>query len=368
MYKRYKVVIMKRLRTLLATVRQNRTNSAIAALFVVAIVGVGIYLLGARAAGFFASTEAESGIKTANAITVTDTSASGGSAVKFTAPTSGGGGTGGTCPGEPNQPDGEDPWGGCFPGASNTGVPDGTVLTTYTGPMTITTDNTVIDSKLITGDLEISAQNVLIKRSKIVNGSAQDRKVAGSSFTIEDTTIEVGNRQQRGIWGDHITVSRLDVSGGYSGGWCNFCNVSDSWFHHLYYESGWHVSAFRQDHYLTLRHNVLSCDLPIFPDGGCSADMTGYGDFHVVEHNMLERNLYISNPGASYCAYGGSTPGKPYSDGANNIVFSQNVFQRGASGHCGRYGLVARFDASLPGNLWTGNMWDDGSIIPVPAF
>jgi hypothetical protein len=254
-----------------------------------------------------------------------------------------------------------------WPGPGNTGVPDGTTLTAYTGPMTVTADGTVIDAKIITGDLEIAAKDVRITRSMFVNGSVQDRKTEGSSFTIEDSTIQAGNRQQRGLWGDHLTARRLDISGGYSGGWCNYCTVEDSWVHSQFYESGWHVSAFRMDHYTTLRHNTLSCDLPVYPDGGCSADMTGYGDFHVVEHNTIDQNLFVGNAGASYCAYGGSTEGKPYSDGTNNVVFTDNVFQRGITGKCGRYGPIASFDPNAPGNLWSGNTWDDGSALPAPG-
>jgi hypothetical protein len=40
-----------------------------------------------------------------------------------------------------------------MPDATTAGVPAGTVLTTYTGPMTITTDGTVIDGKIINGTL-----------------------------------------------------------------------------------------------------------------------------------------------------------------------------------------------------------------------
>lgn len=233
--------------------------------------------------------------------------------------------------------------------------------------MTITADNTVIDAKAITGDLEIAASNVKITRSKVTHGSVQNRRTEGSSFTITDSTIEVGNRQQRALWGEHFTAKRINASGGNSGGWCSHCLVEDSYFHGLDYQSGWHVSAFRMDQYTTLRHNSLSCDLPVYPDGGCSADMTGYGDFDVVQHNTIDGNLFVANPGASYCAYGGSTSGKPYSSGTNNIVFTNNVFQRGESGKCGRYGVVAAFDPQAPGNVWSGNKWDDGSALTGPG-
>ena len=51
------------------------------------------------------------------------------------------------------------------PSASNTGVPAGTTLTTYTGPLTITVDGTVIDKKAVYGDLKIAARNVVVRNS-----------------------------------------------------------------------------------------------------------------------------------------------------------------------------------------------------------
>ena len=59
-----------------------------------------------------------------------------------------------------DTPGGSDGRGGCFPGPDNTGVPVGTVLTPYTGPCTITVANTVIDSKIISCELLIRANNV----------------------------------------------------------------------------------------------------------------------------------------------------------------------------------------------------------------
>ena len=50
-----------------------------------------------------------------------------------------------SCAASTNVPGGRDPWGGCFPSAANTGVPDGTVLSNYGGPCTVTAANSVID-------------------------------------------------------------------------------------------------------------------------------------------------------------------------------------------------------------------------------
>ena len=59
-------------------------------------------------------------------------------------------------------------------------MPAGVNLTTYTGPMTITQSNTVIDAKIINGTLTIATTGVQINRSK-VNGRVtnEDSQVAG---------------------------------------------------------------------------------------------------------------------------------------------------------------------------------------------
>ena len=54
-----------------------------------------------------------------------------------------------------------------FPTASTTGVPAGTALTAYTGPMTITQNNVVIEGKIINGSLRVTGDNVVFKNCKI---------------------------------------------------------------------------------------------------------------------------------------------------------------------------------------------------------
>lgn len=54
-----------------------------------------------------------------------------------------------------------------FPDATNTGVSDGTKLTPYDGPMTITTPGTVIEGKEINGPIVVAAEDVVIKDCSI---------------------------------------------------------------------------------------------------------------------------------------------------------------------------------------------------------
>jgi Ca2+-binding RTX toxin-like protein len=70
------------------------------------------------------------------------------------------------------------------------GVPSGTQLTAYTGPMTITTPGTVIDGKIINGSLRILADNVVIKNCVINFNSYWGIDAYGyKNTTVQDCTI-----------------------------------------------------------------------------------------------------------------------------------------------------------------------------------
>ena len=75
---------------------------------------------------------------------------------------------------------------------------------------------------------------------------------------------------------------------------------------------------------------------------------------------------------AGFCAYGGASGNngtKPYGHLSENIVFKDNVFQRGTTPgenglfRCGYYGAITDFDPTRPGNQWINNKWDDGTTL-----
>jgi hypothetical protein len=343
----------------------------------------------------YVSNEAESGTKSGNIAQVSDSTASGSSAVKF-----GNSGTG-SCPASKRVitasdvtnnlnsgypagtqvyvPDGPDPWGGCFPGPGTTGVPSGTTLTNYGGSCNITTAGTVIDSKNITCSLTINAANVTIKNSKI---TASDIAVNSGSLTFTDNEVDFGNNiNGEGLKGDSITILRANMYGGKRQVWCTNCTLEDSYLHdQLSDPTGvTHESAARVEQYTTFRHNTLNCNAPDYPpDAGCSANQTGYPDFSPIHDNTLDKNLYMATSGG-YCSYGGWNPGKPYNDdslNATNVHSTNNVFQRGTKPNdrttialsdkrrytCGYYGVTSSFNSAKTGFIFSGNMWDDGLL------
>ncbi len=276
------------------------------------------------------------------------------------------------CTGPSHTPGGPDAWGGCWPGPKNTGVPAGTVLTPYSGPCTITVNGTVLDAKKIDCDLIIKASNVQITRSKITGSVATDENATTESFTITDSDVDIGSRAGTGIGATHFIATRVHVIGGNRSIHCwNDCTVVDSYVHAQFTDpSGtFHESGMRMGQSATFRHNSVICDAPdVPPDGGCSADLTGYGDFGPVQNNKIDKNLFGATTGG-YCTYGGSSLGKPFSSQTNNIVFTGNIWQRGTRNGdkgervCGYYGSNTSFDPAKPGNVWTDNRFDDGTPV-----
>ena len=259
---------------------------------------------------------------------------------------------------------------GAFPNRHNTGVPPGVRLRPYQGACVVTEDHTVIDARTVDCDLTIRAAHVLISRSKI-NGnisSGTDRRT-GFSFTLLRSTVNAsprGARQVTAVGEVHFTVIRSNVYGGNRGGDCWYvCRIVSSYFHGQDTDrsGNWHESGIRMGEKSVIRGNTIACDAPdVPPDAGCSAPLTGYGDFGPVQDNLIERNLFKATPGGT-CAYGGSTAGKPYSGAARAIRFTGNVFERGKSGHCGHWFAISDFDPSAPENVWKHNLWDSGGAV-----
>ena len=258
-----------------------------------------------------------------------------------------------------------------FPNAATTGVPAGKALTPYTGVCAIQTNNVVIDSKTVNCDLRILAQGVVIKNS-VINGTIySDPDYFNGSFTLTDSEVRMPQSAGTGIGDVNFVATRVEVTGGSRSINCAAnCTVQDSYLHGQYTDRRGidHESAVRMGAGSIIRHNNITCDsTPVPPDAGCSAALTGYGDFAIVQTNTIDNNLIDGGPYGSmgYCAYGGSTTGKPYSAGVNNIKFTNNIFMRGPNGKCGIWGPITSFDSRAPGNVWTNNLWNDGATVPA---
>ena len=242
-------------------------------------------------------------------------------------------------------------------------MPAGVKLSSYTGSLTITKAGTVIDAKQVRGRLVIAAANVVIKNSKILGGIDSDRSSA--SVTVVDSEIDGGTGSAAAIGYRNITVQRSEITGGQHSVNCGTnCVIEDSWLHdqHLPADESWHVNAFISNggDNVVLRGNTVQCtpeDNRV--EGGCTADVSFFGDFSAITNVVVDANLFKATTGG-YCGTFGYNAAKPYGKGATNIVVTDNVFEKGPRGKCGVWGPVT----SVPSEaVFTGNRWVDGTTI-----
>lgn len=260
-----------------------------------------------------------------------------------------------------------------FPDASNTGVPAGVTLSAYTGPCTITSSAT-IDRKDVAakcGEMIVRGAGVqlTITNSKLPR---VENTTAGQFATISITDSDVSSPTwyEGVIWGANFTVTRADITGGQHSVHCDQgnCTIVASWLHDQFEDPArsFHNNAFLSNggSGYTLKGNTLACTADLNSNGGgCTADVSLFGDFSKVSNVLVEGNLLKANARSiSFCAYGGYSPSKPYPV-ATQIRFVDNVFERGTNGKCGVYGPVTSFQSTATGNVWSGNVWSDGGAV-----
>jgi hypothetical protein len=256
-----------------------------------------------------------------------------------------------------------------YPGPSNTGVPNGTVLSEYGGPCTIIEQAAVIDSERINcAHLVIKAPDVKITRSIVLGWIDVDG--SGATLTIEDSEVDAGSAHAPAVGFQGVTARRSNLHGGQHGALCGTnCLIEDSWLHGQALPDGesWHLNGYLSNggSNVVLRHNTVACDQkPNAAGGGCSADASIFGDFSANSNYLFDSNLFIANPsGLGYCLYAGFDPGKPFGASATEIEIVNNIFERGANDKCGTYGAVTSFDANGQGNVWKNNIWDDATVV-----
>jgi hypothetical protein len=273
---------------------------------------------------------------------------------------------------------------GAFPTASNTGVPDGTNLTTYTGPMTVRSCGVVIDSKIVNGDLTILAGNgthsastpcVTIKNS-LVRGIIDDKYASYSCsgfrgcgpVVITDSEIGVPvPADVAGVSDANYYMWRSYVHGARSGAQCDgYCEIHDSFLLADKEYGTAHMDAFiTNGNYgapIVLDHNAFLCaPTGAVPNGsGCAADVGLFGDFSAVTNMTITDNLFKATNDAYFCLHSGYEPGKPYPSGGG-LNYTNNTFERGAGGKCGDADAV--FSWSNAAGRWCNNKFDDGATV-----
>lgn len=130
----------------------------------------------------------------------------------------------------------------CFPSETTTGVPSGTSLTAYSGPTTISTNDTIVDSKTISSCLTVTGTNVTIRNSVITCSPSggfnavnhPDNGSAGDPLIIEDSEITCNGTNGNGVGEGDFTLTRVDLHDCENG--CDMNRdvlIEDTWIHDL---------------------------------------------------------------------------------------------------------------------------------------
>jgi hypothetical protein len=249
---------------------------------------------------------------------------------------------------------------------SNTGIPNGTDLSAYSGPCTIRTQGTVIDAKDIKcSPLRIETTGVKITRSRITGGLDSGRSDAdgGATKVTVDRSEIIGNSTWRGIGDSNYVVRNSYIHGGFSGGYCHRnCVIEGNYIE----GGGSHASGFRLLRNAEFRGNTLHCKRAIAEtDGGCSSDLTMYQEFGIVKNVLVEANLFKATPGW-FCARAGDAGGSNQPGNHTYVRFINNLFERGG-GNCSEQSTgrpVNAFDGGREGNQWSGNKYVGGGEVP----
>jgi len=252
--------------------------------------------------------------------------------------------------------------------ATNTGVPVGISLSIYTGPSTITVDDTIIENKIINTDLRVMAKNVIVRRCRLNGLIAIDESDADGlyGFLIEDSRIHAGDREVTAVGSKDYTARRCHITGGnrtvyaYHNARVEECHIHGQWVSEVVRT---HASGLRISQSSTILRSSITCTAQDVPGigSGPSANITGYGDFEAVSTVDITDN-YFGPTAGGYGCYGGSSASKPYPN-ANNIHFTGNRWERGPSGVNATYSPITDFDSLAVGNVWSNNAYTDGTFI-----
>lgn len=227
-----------------------------------------------------------------------------------------------------------------FPDASNTGVPAGTTLTSYTGPSNVTVANTVITGKTI-GCIQVSASGVVIRNSRISCGSFYAilaETNTGTPLLIEDSDIDCQNGNGTGISSSNFTARRVDITGCENG--LNVdrnVTIEDSYIHSLYNGGAAHLDGiqfgpFISANNITIRHNTIY---------GMGADGS-FGTSAIIDHSfnantnvLIDHNLLAGGAFTLYCSIGFTGTNYVVSNNHFSTRFKSTVGFYGPSSDCG---------------------------------
>ena len=236
-----------------------------------------------------------------------------------------------------------------FPSASNTGWQHTGVTLTASGSITASKEGQVIDGKDINGCVQVTAKNVVIKRSRIRCGSFHGVYVKSGNVTIEDTEI-IGTNNDCGqaVAFANYKLKRVNIHGCADGLKSNTnVVVEDSYIHDQRKGPGTHNDAVQS----TGGSNVVFRRNRI--DGPYQASTSAFiiNTANAKIDNWLIENNYIS--GGGYMIYM-TDKGRGYG-APTNMTIRNNTFEAFSM----TYSWV-----TYDGNpTFSGNKWHTGQLV-----
>ncbi len=270
-----------------------------------------------------------------------------------------------------------------FPDATNSGVPAGMALKSVPaqvssgpgwtsspdGSVEVSGNGAVLSGLSITGNLDISASNVVINDVKVVTGGTFGVTMRHTTgVTIENSTIS-GKDATSGrvsyavddIYGDStgMTVKNNNIAYYRTAVAVSTGLVTGNYIHDPGYVAGDHTNGIFDagtTQPLTISNNTIFNSLGQTDAISLNASSAG----SPVANKTVTGNLLA---GGGYVIYGGSSLGNT----STNMVIKNNDFGQAYFARSGYYGPAAYFNSAGTGNLWTGNRWDTtGLTVPAP--
>lgn len=231
----------------------------------------------------------------------------------------------------------------------------------------MTGNGAVLSNLSVSGSINVVASNVTIKNVLITTWG--EGWAIGLSHT---KNVTISNVTIAPVNGQRLVVGIKDVYGDATGTQVLACNiahtttgiqihgglVANNYIHDMAYAPGDHLNGFTTNGgfnpQLTIRHNT------IFNQYGQTDAISLFEDFGVQANRTIEDNLLA---GGGYVIYGGSGD----KGQTSNIKIVDNRISTIFFPNGGSYGPLAHFDPNAPGNVWSGNVWDNtGQTIADP--
>jgi hypothetical protein len=297
--------------------KKSRFSRANLVVFAIIFASIGGYLIYSSfaASGTGVAAETENGTLAGNASVVNDTNVSGAKAVKF-----------GNTPAQTLN---------CMPNPSACGYPDldgpdqvgvtpGITLTPVNSFVTLSTDGQIYENKLVTGQIRVTARNVIIRNVKLI---ATDNYYGilsqGQNLTVEHTEITrtSGGRGTPPVLGDGSGGDFYGIgTQNYSARWVYVHNLSD-----CFGLSGVNVAI-----NITIQDSLCAVGVDSnnngFPDGGT---------YDGGQQHQSNGTFPPSPATPSYCYSGGGSAQEHFdglqSDGGTNITLIHNTVRNACS-------------------------------------